>query len=76
MKDRAERLAQAIHALGLFDLEQRAREGEWLEMGKSGARKRVLIQELDFASKRYDSATFHARLLDKLRTAIIHGDYD
>ena len=46
-RDAAERLAQALHSVGLFELEKMARDRQFADMQYSPERKRMLIRDIE-----------------------------
>lgn len=67
-----ERLAQALHAVGLFDLEKRARTGEFSDFEGPHAMPKVeLARELG----KYNTAP-QDTLVRKLRQRVMDGDFD
>ena len=75
-RDAAERLAQALHSVGLFELEKMARDGQFADMQYSPERKRMLIRDIEAEMRKCTNLSFTLHLMGKLRDAIIHGDYD
>jgi hypothetical protein len=69
-----ERLAQRLHSLGLFDLEERARAGEWSDFESEHACPKVnLVGQL---KKIYDSPSPSAAMAFQLAREVMEGKWD
>ena len=73
----SERLAEALHDIGLLKLERRARDGEFSDFGSPHSfPKLFLMTELADAKTANRDDELRVRQIDELRRAVKDGEYD